>query len=141
MKTFFSLVRLKNQKPATTAIAAFFFLFLFQAFLLPPASTIVGVGSLDGSLNHSLGFRADWEACACTVSPGVVKITEGSPIPMKITTPEQLRSRSIAQAEEGDAVEVTWLGGNRWRVKHLSSGKEFIWKWTIPPVKKEGEKE
>jgi len=105
------------------------------ALPLPPSTTIAGVGDLDGALNQTLGVQADWDACKCRVAPGVVKITEGQAIAVKVTDAAKLKTLGIGDAAEGDTVEITWQGGDQWKVKHTSSGREITWRWAIPEKK------
>ena len=105
---------------------------------MPPSTTRTGVGNLDGALNQTLGVQADWDACDCRVGPGVVHVKEGLAIAVRVTGPEKLQALGIAEVAEGDAMEITWLGGSRWRLKHPATGKTISWKWAIPPVKKGG---
>jgi hypothetical protein len=116
-------------------LAAAVLLLLAPAPLPAPSSTTVGVGDLDGSLNREFGVRADWTAC-CKVENGIVEIEQGRPIPAAVMVPARLAARGVPSPKAGDAVTITWQGGDRWLVRHEDSGKQFEWRWEIPPVKK-----
>jgi hypothetical protein len=46
-----------------------------------------------------------------------------------------LAARGVPSPKAGDAVTITWQGGDRWLVRHAGSGKQFGWRWKIPPVR------
>ena len=99
-----------------------------------PNSTRASVGSLDGAVNRDLGVQVDWNACNCLVSATEFEIAPGQTLPTEVTAPAKLAARGVAGAKQGDAVSVTWQGGDRWQVRHEASGKQFAWRWKMPPV-------
>jgi len=117
----------------STVLAACALLVLLPARLPAPSTTRVGVGGYDGVVSRDLGVKPDWAAC-CPVEDGIAEIEQGKPIPAAVTVPARLAARGVPSPKAGDAVAITWQGGDRWLVRHEASGKQFEWRWKIPPV-------
>jgi hypothetical protein len=47
-----------------------------------------------------------------------------------------MAAKAFAGAKKGGAVSLTWQSGDKWQVRHEASGKEFAWRWKMPPVRK-----
>jgi len=117
-------------------LAAAALLVLLPARLPAPASTRCSVGTIDGVVNRELGVKADWAAC-CPVENGIAEFEQGKPIPANVTVPARLAARGVPSPKAGDAVAITWQGGDRWLVRHEASGKQFEWRWKIPPIEEQ----
>jgi len=56
---------------------------------------------------------------------GVVTFRENEPLAGEVIDAAKLMSRGLKAVKKGDAIEATWLGGEKFKFMHVPSGKSI----------------
>jgi hypothetical protein len=91
---------------------------LFILMLAVPLWAYAQVGTHDSFLRQFTGVKLP-------AANGVVMFGENQPVIGEVVNEAVLMGRGLKGVKNGDAVEATWLGGEKFKLMHIPSGKSI----------------